>query len=247
MNTGSQARLDRLLANLGYGSRSEVRDLIVGGQVSIDGRAAGDPTVKVRVEPDLASRIRVDGAPLDPPPPLTLIMNKPLGLVCSHDEPGRSIYDLLPERWRRRNPVLSSIGRLDGDTTGLLLITDDGALLHTVISPRRHVIKRYRADLEQPLEGREAAVFGSGSMRLPGNLKPLAPAVLQRLGPTTANVTVTEGRHHQVRRMFQAVGNAVVRLHRDRIGGLDLPADLPSGGWRILGDAERKRLLGAGR
>jgi 16S rRNA pseudouridine516 synthase len=162
------------------------------------------------------------------------MLHKPLGLVCSHREPGRSVYELFPRRWRARQPVLSSIGRLDGETTGLLLVTDDGGLLHRIISPKNHVAKRYHATLARPLAGTESAEFASGTLMLDGEDKPLAPAHLEILSATTAWLTVTEGRYHQVRRMFAAVGNHVEALHRDRIGGLDLPADLVPGRYRIL-------------
>jgi 16S rRNA pseudouridine516 synthase len=191
--------------------------------------------------------MRVGAAPIDPPPPLTLILHKPLGVVCSHREPGRSVYELLPERWRRRDPVLSTIGRLDADTSGLLLITDDGALLHRVISPRNHVPKRYLAALDRPLTGGEAAAFAAGDLLLDGETEPLAPAVLEPLSPTTARLTVTEGRYHQVRRMFAAVGNHVLALHRDRIGGLDLPSDLEAGAFRIAAPSELAALFDARR
>jgi 16S rRNA pseudouridine516 synthase len=133
---------------------------------------------------------------------------------------------------------LSTIGRLDKDTSGLLLLTDDGALLHRVISPKRHVPKRYLATLARPLQGEEGARFASGALLLEGEDKPLAPAVLQPLSPTTAWLTVTEGRYHQVRRMFAAVGNHVAALHRDRIGALDLPGDLDPGDYRLLAASE---------
>jgi len=180
----------------------------------------------------------VAGAPIDPPPPLTLVLHKPLGVVCSHSEVGRSIYELLPERWRRRTPLLSTIGRLDADTSGLLLLTDDGGLLHNVISPRRHVPKIYLATLDRDLTGREKALFASGELRLEGDEKPLAPATLEPLGPRHARLTITEGRYHQVRRMFAAIGNPVVSLHREAIGALSLPADLASGAWRIAGQED---------
>jgi 16S rRNA pseudouridine516 synthase len=173
--------------------------------------------------------MRIDGAPLDPLAPLTLILHKPLGVVCSHKEAGRSVYELLPPRWRRRDPPLSTVGRLDADTTGLLLITDDGALLHRVISPRSHVPKAYVADLARPLEGHEAALFASGALVLEGETTPLAPARLEPLGPNRARLIITEGRYHQVRRMFAAAGDHVERLHRERIGGLPLPQELEPG------------------
>ena len=136
-------RVDRLLANLGYGSRREVTGLIGRAAVTLDNRVISSPNATVVLEGDLAKRMLVGGEPLDPLPPLTIMMNKPSGCVCSHGVAGRSVYDLLPPRWQRRRPILSTIGRLDADTTGLLLITDDGALAHAVTSPRRHLPKRY--------------------------------------------------------------------------------------------------------
>jgi len=236
-----RARLDRLLANLGYGSRREVAALVASRQVTLDGAPLADPAVRIEVSADLARRIRVAGAPLDPPAPFTLIMHKPMGLVCSHREPGRRIYDLLPARWRSRMPALSSVGRLDANTTGLLLITDDGDLLHRIISPRRHVAKRYHVVLDRPLAGHEAAVFAEGRLTLDGEA--LEPAQLEPLSATTAWLTITEGRYHQVRRMFSAVGLEVTGLHRDRIGGLDLPADLAPGQYRAATAAEQALVL----
>jgi len=243
MSKAPMARLDRLLANLGYGSRREVTDLVARRQVVLDGVAVKDAGARLPVTADLPARMTVAGQPLDPPAPLTLVMHKPLDLVCSHREAGRSVYELLPHRWRAREPALSTIGRLDKDTSGLLLITDDGPFLHRVISPKRHVAKRYVATLARPLTGDEAAVFAAGTLMLEGETEPLAPAVLEVLTPTQARLTITEGRYHQVRRMFAAVGNHVTTLHRDRIGGLDLPADLAAGAWRILTPAEQTAIF----
>ena len=237
------ARLDRLLANLGYGSRREVTDLVARRQVVLDGAVVKDSGAKVAIGADLPSRMTVSGQPLDPPAPLTLVMHKPLDVVCSHREPGRSVYELLPHRWRAREPALSSIGRLDKDTSGLLLITDDGPFLHRVISPKSHVAKHYVATLARPLTGEEGAIFAAGTLMLEGEKDPLAPAVLEPLSATEARLTITEGRYHQVRRMFAAVGNHVAGLHRDRIGGLALPADLEPGGWRILTPDEQAAIF----
>src|SRR4051812_10603093 len=124
------ARLDRLLANLGYGSRKEVQSLVAAGRVTLDGETVAKADRHVPVTADPAGRMLVGGLTLDPLPPLTLLMHKPLGFVCSHREPGRSVYDLLPPRWSRRDPAISTIGRLDKETSGLLLLTDDGGLLH---------------------------------------------------------------------------------------------------------------------
>lgn len=237
------ARLDRLLANLGYGSRRDVTELMSRRQVLLDGVAVKDGGLKVPISADLPTRLTVSGQPLDPPAPLTILMHKPADVVCSHREPGRSVYELLPNRWRARIPALSSIGRLDKDTTGLLLITDDGPFLHRVISPRSHIAKRYVATLDRPLTGDEAEVFATGTLMLESETDPLAPAVLDPLGPKEARLTITEGRYHQVRRMFAAVGNHVTALHRDRIGGLELPSDLAPGAWRILTPDEQDAIF----
>ena len=239
-------RLDRLLANLGYGSRREVAILARGGRVRLDGAALTDPGAHLPAGADLAARLRVDDVRLDPPPPLTLVMHKPLGVVCSHKEPGRSIHELLPDRWRRRSPPISTVGRLDAETSGLILLTDDGGFLHKVISPRSSVAKRYVARLDRPLAGGEAAVFASGALLLEGETRPLAPARLEPLGESEARLTVHEGRYHQVRRMFEAVGLTVLALHRDRIGGLDLPDDLAPGAWRLILPQEMQRIFAPG-
>jgi 16S rRNA pseudouridine516 synthase len=238
-------RLDRLLANLGYGSRREVGQMVAAGLIRRDGERLRDPGERLPIGPDLPDHLTVGDTPVDPPAPLTLILHKPLDVVCSHREPGRSVYELLPARWRRRDPVLSTIGRLDAETSGLLLITDDGALLHRVISPRAQVAKRYLATLDRPLTGAEGAVFAVGGLILEGETEPLAPAVLEPLSPTTAWLTITEGRYHQVRRMFAAVGNHVVALHRDRIGALDLPDDLAPGDFRRLTTTEQAAIFQA--
>ena len=237
------ARLDRLLANLGYGSRREVQQLVAAGRVILDGDTLRDSGQRVAVTADLPQRMTVAGRPLDPPGPLTLILHKPLGVVCSHKEVGRSVYELLPQRWRAREPALSTIGRLDADTTGLLLVTDDGAFLHKVISPRSHVPKRYQVTLDRPMAGTESAVFAAGALLLESETTPLAPAQLQPLTETTAYLTIVEGRYHQVRRMFAAVGNHVAALHRDRVGALALPEDLAPGAWRIASETDLAAVL----
>ncbi len=236
-------RVDRLLGSMGYGSRAEMARLAKAGGVVLDGVELTDVSQRIAVTPDLPSRMQVDGRPLDPPPGLTLMLNKPLGMTCSHKEDGALVYDVLPDRWRRREPAISTIGRLDKQTSGLLLMTDDGDLLHRVISPKRHVAKVYRATLARPLAGTEAALFAAGGLMLEGEDKPLAPAQLEVLSPTEARLSVTEGRYHMVRRMFAAVGNHVEALHRERIGGLSLPDDLAPGEWRLLDAAEVESIL----
>lgn len=232
------ARVDKLLGSMGYGSRSEIARLGKVGGIVLDGVDLTDVSKRIAVTPDLPGRMQIDGRPLDPPAGLVLILNKPLGMTCSHKEDGALVYDVLPERWRRRDPAISTIGRLDKETSGLLLLTDDGDLLHRVISPRRHVAKVYRATLARPLAGTEAALFEAGGLVLEGEDKPLAPASLEVISPTEARLSVTEGRYHMVRRMFAAVGNHVEALHRERMGALALPEDLAPGDWRLATSAE---------
>ncbi|WP_269717061.1 pseudouridine synthase [Caulobacter sp. NIBR2454] len=239
------ARLDRLLSNMAYGSRREVQAMVAAGQVVLDGKPLKDAGQRIAVTADLPTRMTVRGKPIDPPAPLTLVMHKPLGVVCSHKEDGTRIYDLLPRRWTLRDPAISTVGRLDKDTSGLILLTDDGPLLHKIISPKQHVPKRYRVTLDRPMGGDEGATFAAGTLMLEGEDKPLLPAELEVLSPTEALLTIHEGRYHQVRRMFAAVGNHVNALHRDRIGTLALPEDLEPGQWRVLTPQDEAAIFAA--
>jgi 16S rRNA pseudouridine516 synthase len=233
-------KLLRLVANLGYGSRKQVAALFREGRIT---DASGDVLyADDRVE---HADVRIDGEPLDPAPGLVLMMHKPSGYTCSTRDAGRIVYDLLPPRWRARDPALSTVGRLDRDTSGLLLLTDDGALLHRIISPRAQVVKVYEATLAEDLRGDEAGVFASGSLMLESETTPLAPAGLEVLGPRHARIAIGEGRYHQVRRMFAAVGNHVATLHRIAIGGLQL-GDLGVGEWRPLEPAEVEQVFAGG-
>ncbi|QEE40340.1 MULTISPECIES: pseudouridine synthase [unclassified Methylobacterium] len=245
MMATKSVRLDKLLANLGYGSRREIQNLARGGAILLDGAEVADAGDRIALDPDLPQRLTIDRAPVDPLPGLCLMLHKPLGVTCSHKEAGPLVYGLLPERWRRRDPPLSTVGRLDKETSGLLLLTDDGALLHRIIAPKANVAKRYRVTLDRPLDGTEAATFASGTLMLEGEDRPLLPVQLEQEDPAHCAVTLTEGRYHQVRRMFAAIGNHVVALHRDRIGGLDLPTDLPAGGYRVMNEPDVARVFAA--
>ena len=243
MSKVQTCRLDKLLSSMGYGSRIETGQLARNGRIRLDGMAIRDGAQRVALSPDLPQRLSVDGQGLDPLVGMVILMHKPLGMSCSHKENGALVYDLLPRRWRSRTPVISTVGRLDKQTSGLLLLTDDGALLHRMISPRNHVPKTYRARLDRPLAGDEGALFASGQMLLAGDDKPLAPAVLHVLSETEVRLTVTEGRYHQVRRMFAAVGNHVLDLHRESMGGLSLPENMAPGDWKLLQESEIARVF----
>ncbi|ATE70465.1 pseudouridine synthase [Lysobacter capsici] len=230
-------KLVKLIGNLGYGSRKEVSAMFREGRIT-------DPDGEVLYADDKVEHaaIRIDGEPLDPPAGLVLMLHKPTGYTCSTKDPGRIVYDLLPPRFRLRSPLLSTVGRLDRDTSGLLLLTDDGGLLHRIVSPKANLAKVYEAQLAEDLRGDEAAIFASGELELESEQTPLAPAILETIAPRQARLILTEGRYHQVRRMFAAVGNHVQALHRSRIGGLSLQ-DLPAGQWRILNAADLETLF----
>lgn len=232
-------KLVKHIANLGYGSRKDVQWMFREGRIT---DAAGD--VLYADDPLDHDTVRVDGEPLDPPPGLLLMLHKPVGYTCSMKDPGRIVFDLLPPRFRERNPALSTVGRLDRDTSGLLLFTDDGQLLHRIIAPKSKLPKVYLATLADDLRGDEGALFAAGTLMLDNEKTPLLPAELEALGPTTARLTLHEGRYHQVRRMFAAIGHHVQALHRERVGGLTL-GDLPEGQWRALDAAGRDHLFSA--
>lgn len=232
-------KLVKLLANLGYGSRKEVTLMLRNGWVNrADGRLLGPNDSADHAD------VRVEDEPLDPAPGMALMLHKPVGYTCSSKDPGRVIYDLLPPRFRLRNPALSSVGRLDRDTSGLLLMTDDGALLHRIVAPKARLEKVYEVTLAEDLRGDEGALFASGALQLESDDTPLAPAQLQVFGPRLARLTLIEGRYHQVRRMFAATGNHVLTLQRLSIGGLGL-GELAPGAWRLLGDDDLAVLFAA--
>ena len=222
-------RLDQLLANLGYCSRSEARDWVRDGRITVKGKSVKDFGAKA----DPAG-VRIDGEPPDHPDGLLLLLHKPVGLVCSHDErEGPNVYSLLPPRWRRRNPLVTSIGRLDKDTSGLLLLTDQSELVHRLTSPKHKVPKVYRATLNADLSAGLTELFAAGTLVLKDEDAPCAPAELRVLGPREAELTLTEGKYHQVRRMFASQGCEVLTLHRTHFGHLDL-GGLSAGQWREL-------------
>ncbi|WP_417708282.1 pseudouridine synthase [Roseibium aggregatum] len=230
-------RLVKLLANLGYGSRKEMQVAIRNGWVT---DRKGN---RLKADAKTAHEdILFDDEPLDPAHGVVILMNKPLGYTCSIKDQGRLVYDLLPDRFRMRKPVLSTIGRLDKETSGALLFTDDGTFLHRVISPKSEVPKVYEVTLDRPMKGDEGALFASGDMMLESEDKPLKPAELEVIDETHARLTLHEGRYHQVRRMFAATGNHVTDLTRSHIGGLGLEG-LEEGQWKVLSEEEKTRIF----
>ncbi|MGY0565620.1 MAG: pseudouridine synthase [Paraglaciecola chathamensis] len=225
-------RLDQLLSNLGYCSRKEARYLLKDNRVTVAGEYAKSPAQKVD-----AATVRVDGEPLDFPEGILVMLNKPLGYVCSHDSgEGMRIYDLLPERWEFRNPKIVSVGRLDKDTTGLILVTDDTKLVHQLTSPKHHVDKLYQVTVNSPLQPDIIEAFAKGVV-LGDGAEQCLPAKVEIISENMANVTLNEGKYHQVRRMFAACGYHVEALHRSQFGPYslhDLGQDLPQGEWQVV-------------
>ncbi|MEO8335571.1 MAG: pseudouridine synthase [bacterium] len=230
-------KLVKFLANLGYGTRREVTALVKQGVVTRrDGSIVRDGETVDH------SDLLVRGSPLDPPLGALIMLHKPTGFVCSAKDTSRLIYELLPPRFLARSPIMAPIGRLDRETSGLLLLTDDGRINHRLASPRTHLPKVYDAELASDLRGDEGARFESGTLLLIGETDPLLPATLEVVGARSARVTLTEGRYHQVRRMFAAVGNHVMALHRRSIGSQEL-GSLEAGQWRELSPGEVAMLL----
>jgi 16S rRNA pseudouridine516 synthase len=226
-------RLDALLSRYGYCSRSEARAWLKAGRVTVDGALAKNPADKA--EP---RDVTVDGEPVEYPDGILALVHKPAGYVCSHEtNEGPTIYDLLPPRWLRRNPTVTTIGRLDKDATGVLLITDDGERVHRWTSPKHKVSKLYEVTVDHDLPPGIVDLFASGTLMLESEQKPCLPAKLEVLGPREARLEIVEGRYHQVKRMFASQGCTVTRLHRSAFGTFTLGALAPAE-WRMIEPAE---------
>ena len=226
--------LIKYLARLGYGSRKDVTALVVARRVT-----RADGSILREGDAWTHADVQVERTPLDPAPGCVLMLHKPIGYVCSTSDVPPLVYELLPRRFLARTPIIAPIGRLDRDTSGLLLLTDDGAINHRITSPRRHLPRTNLVTLADDLRGNEGDVFASGTLQLRSDTSPLAPATLVVVSPREVRLTLTEGRYHQVRRMFAAVGNHVHALHRTAIGALEL-GNLAAGSWRELTQSERE-------
>lgn len=235
-------RVDKLLGSTGRWSRREVKDLIRQGRAAADGRTVARPEEKV--DPGTV-RLTVDGEAVDCSPYVYVMLHKPAGILSATvDACQPTVLDLLPEELRRRD--LFPVGRLDKDTTGLLLLTDDGPLAHRLLSPRRHVDKVYLAEVDGRVELGDVRALEAG-MVLAGGLRCL-PAGLEPLGDgSTCLVTLREGKYHQVKRMLAARGKPVISLHRLSMGPLTLDKTLKPGEWRFLRPQERTELFRYGR
>lgn len=227
-------RLDKYLAHLQVGSRAEVKQLIKKKSVTVNGDVVRDPGFVVSEEMQVAVLGKMVSGQLA----VTYVMNKPAGVITATEDPqARTVLDLVAPSDRR--PGLFPVGRLDKDTTGLLLLTTDGVLGHELLSPKHHVDKTYLATLDGKLTPEMIVQLEAGI-----EFKDFtsAPAQVQSVGDRQAEITIHEGKFHQVKRMFHAVGVEVVNLQRLSMGGLRLPEDLQAGQYRMLTEAETKQL-----
>jgi len=233
-------QLQDILFSQGFGTRRVCAGLIQQGHVAVDGRIVGDAAAEFA--PD-GLHYSVDGIGWEYQELAYLMLNKPAGTECSRKPSAYpSIYTLLPGPLRMRPQKgavqgVQAVGRLDQDTTGLLLLTDDGQFIHRMNSPRHHVPKVYEVAVKHPIDERQLSRLLEG-VTLDDDPRPVRAAACEQAGERQLRLTLTEGKYHQVKRMVAAVGNRVEGLHRSQIGRLMLPADLLPGQWRWLGADE---------
>lgn len=227
-------RLDKFLSHASGLTRSASRRAIKGAGVLVNNVAITDPKCEV----DDSDTVVLHGEPLRLPGPLYLMLHKPEGYVsATTDSEHPTVIDLLKDLSEPQRKELSIAGRLDRDTTGLVLLSNDGQWIHRLTSPRHQHPKTYVAELHRPVEQEDIEAFARGIM-LRSESRPTLPAELKPLPHRRAEITLYEGRYHQVKRMFAATGNVVLALHRNRIGEIHLDDDLPKGRYRPLSDQE---------
>lgn len=229
-------QLQEILYSQGFGPRRTCLGLVQHGLVMVNGQPEADPHADFDPE---GLQFTVEGQPWTWHANAYLMLHKPAGYECSQKPSAwPSIYTLLPAPLRQRpvrggTPGVQAIGRLDQDTTGLLLMSDDGAFIHKMSSPKRHVPKVYQVTAADPVDARQVQRLLAGVV-LDDDPKPVRAAACEQTGTHALALTLTEGKYHQVKRMVAAVGNRVTALHRSRIGRLELPPDLAAGEWRWL-------------
>lgn len=233
-------RLDKFVATQGVVTRSEAQRLIRTGQVSVDGALVRDPAAKVRPE---SQAISVAGRPVDYKAHVYIMLNKPAGVLsASRDPRAPTVVELVPEAWRRKG--LFPAGRLDKDTHGLLILTDDGDFAHRMLSPKKAIFKRYLAVVDGPVEPADIKAFeegtslGDGTRLLPAKCRILRPGA-----QPLVEMSICEGRYHQIKRMFGGIGRHVLWLKRCAIGSLELDEQLAEGGCRELTAEEKDRVF----
>lgn len=224
--------LERLLSSIGFGSRKDARSLVRMGLVELDGVVMDDPFVEFKERPQ---NITVNGEEVPTVEKLYVMLHKPTDVECSHNaRDHKSVYSLLPDRFEAMG--IQSVGRLDADSTGLLLLSNQGDFIHKVESPKKGYLKRYKVTLARPFTEEQKAELLKGVM-LKEERRPVLAHTIELDGDAVI-IAIGEGLYHQVRRMFAAVGNHVMTLERISIGPLSLDASLGMGGWRFLTEEE---------
>lgn len=231
-------RLDKILSNLGYGTRKQVKEIVKKGYVKVDGVVASDSSIKIDVD---KSKLEVGDNTVDYKKNIYIIMNKPDGVVsATYDNYDETVIDILDEEYKAFKPF--PVGRLDKDTVGLLFITNDGEINHRLISPKWHIDKVYYAEIDKAVDETDIKAFKDGIV-LDDGYKCM-PAKLDIVkvdnDGSMVNVTIQEGKFHQVKRMFNAVGKNVVYLKRVKFGPLKLDENLREGSYRELSESELK-------
>lgn len=235
----NRQRIDKILSNMGCGTRKEVKELIRSGLVEVDDVVVKDPGLQVDGE---LQKIVVEGSRLLYKAYIYILMNKPQGVIsATEDSREKTVVDLLPDEFRAFDPF--PVGRLDKDTEGLLLLTNDGQLSHRLLSPKKHVPKTYTAKIRGRVTEEDVAAFNRGVTLEDGYRTMVSQlAVLEQGGISSVDVTIYEGKFHQVKRMFQAVGREVIYLKRISMGELKLDESLEPGDFRELNEKERRIL-----
>ena len=232
-------RLDKIIASQGKYSRSEVKKLVKGGRITVGGTVVKSADMKL----DEGSDIAIDGVSINYRRHIYIMLNKPQGVIsATEDRTQKTVLDLVPKELYRNG--LFPAGRLDGDTTGFVLITDDGDFAHRILSPKNHIMKTYHATLRDELTDddilrfKEGLTLGDGTECLEAHVR-----VLEKGETTLAEIKICEGKYHQVKRMFASIGNKVLALRRVKMGGLELDGSLSEGECREITAEEIKLLL----
>lgn len=230
-----KVRADKLLANAGLGSRKEIAELMKNGRVQADGKMIRIPKTKVEEN----AKFLIDGGEVQTDRYVYYLLNKPIGTISASRDREKTVIDLIRPEDQRKG--LFPCGRLDKDTSGLLLITNDGRLSHRLLSPRNHVKKVYLAELDQPFDEKDILSFREGMILKPEGIL-TRPAKLEKLSSSCGRVTISEGKYHQIKRMFANCGKLVLKLKRIQFANLTLPEDLSPGDYRPLSQDELEKL-----
>jgi len=228
-------RLDKIIAAQGKYSRRDVKKLVAAGRINIDGKIVNKSDIKIDTD---KVKIEIDGIELKIKNKVYLILNKPKGYVsATEDRKDETVLDLVPENLFHKE--LFPAGRLDKDTTGLMILTNDGNFAHNILAPKKHVKKKYKVEIDIKITDEMVEAFKKGIMLKDGICK---SSGLEILDEKIGIVTLTEGRYHQIKRMFGCFGAKVVNLHRISFGNLSLPEDLKLGECRELTEGEIKKI-----